>query len=249
MKPQAMKIKVLGSSSAGNCYIIGNDTDAILLECGLPFKEIQRGADFKLNRIKACVMSHNHGDHSKGFKGVLQSGIPLYCSEGTAKAINLTPERFRAIGHGHTVHVNGWRVSSFDVDHDVPEPLGFIIEHPEAGKILFITDTYILKWDFSVDYFDVIMIEANYCEDIAKQIREKRGDDFVNKRRLNQHMSFQTAIKTLEKLTIKPTCQIVLIHLSDGMTDAKRFVKETQEKFGVSTVCAAPGVEINLTGY
>jgi len=70
-----MKIKILGSSSNGNCYIIGNDTNAILLECGLNFKEIQKGLDFNLQRVKACVISHNHGDHSKGFKGVLQSGL------------------------------------------------------------------------------------------------------------------------------------------------------------------------------
>ena len=245
-----MKIKVLGSSSKGNCYIIGNDTNAILLECGLNFKEIQKGLDFNLQRVKACVLSHNHSDHSKGHKGVLQSGIPLYCSEGTAKAINLTPERYQKIQHTSNVKIDDWTVWAFSVDHDVPEPLGFIIEHPEAGKILFVTDTYILKWDLSSFHFDCILIEANYCEGIAKQIREQKGgNEKLERRRVHQHMSFQTALKTLEKLPIHSGCQIVLIHLSDGMTDAKRFVKEVQEIYGVSTVCAAPGVEINLKGY
>jgi len=244
-----MKIKVLGSSSKGNCYIIGNDTNAILLECGLQFKEIQKGLDFNLQRVKACILTHNHGDHSKGFKGVLQSGIPLYCSKGTAEALKLTPERYRKIQHTSNVKIDDWTVWAFSVDHDVPEPLGFIIEHPEAGRILFVTDTYILKWDLSDFHFDCIMIEANYCEEIAEQMRKSKGDDFVNGRRIKQHMSFQTALKTLEKLPIHSGCQIVLIHLSDGMTDAKRFVKEVQGIYGVSTVCAAPGVEINLKGY
>ncbi len=180
---------------------------------------------------------------------VLGSGIPLYCSKGTAEAKKLTPERYEAIKHGSTRKINDWTIRAFSVDHDAAEPLGFIIEHPTAGKILFVTDTYILRHDLSKFEFDCIMIEANYCEDIAKQTREAKGDNYVNKRRLKQHMSFQTALKTLEKLTIKPSCQIVLIHLSDGMTDARRFEQTTQEKFGVPTVCAAPGIEINLTQY
>ena len=244
-----MKIKILGSSSDGNCYVIGNDTDAILLECGLTFKEIQKGLDFNLAKVQACVITHNHDDHMKGFKGVLQSGIPLYCSEGTAKAKGLTPERYDRLTHGSTRVIGKWTVRSFSVDHDVPEPLGFIITHPDAGKILFVTDTYILRHDLSAFHFDCIMIEANYCEDIAKQIRESKGNKYVEARRLKQHMSFQTALRTLERLPIHSGAQIVLIHLSDGMTHAKRFEQVTQERFGVPTTCAAPGIEINLKGY
>ncbi len=245
-----MKIKVLGSSSKGNCYIIGNDTDAILLECGLPFKEIQKGLDFKLQHVKACVVSHEHGDHFKAHKDILQCGIPLYCSKGTAESKELTQERYETIQHGSIRTIHNWTVRAFLVDHDAAEPLGFIVEHPDAGKILFVTDTYILRYDLSKWNFDCIMIEANYCEEIADEMRQsKKGNAYVEKRRLKQHMSFQTALKTLEKLSIKPSCKIVLIHLSDGMTDAKRFERVTQEKFGVPTVCTEPGTVINLEGY
>ena len=244
-----MKIKILGSSSAGNCYVIGNDTDAILLECGLKFDDIQKGLDFNLQKVRACITSHEHGDHFRAHTQILGSGIPLYCSQGTAGAKGLTAERYQSIKHGSTRKIGNWTIRSFSVDHDAAEPLGFIIQHPEAGKILFVTDTYILRHDLSSWHFDCIMIESNYCEDIAKEIRESKGNKFVERRRLKQHMSFQTALKTLEKLPIHGGCQIVLIHLSDGMTDAKRFERVTQEKFGVPTVCANPGVEINLKPY
>lgn len=244
-----MKIKILGSSSAGNCYVIGNDTDAILLECGLKFDDIQKGLEYNLQKVKACIVSHEHGDHFKAHTQVLGSGIPLYCSEGTAKAKGLTAERYQVIKHGICRNVGEWNIYAFSVDHDASEPLGFIIYHPEAGNILFVTDTYILRHDLSNWHFDCIMIEANYCEDIAKEIRESKGNKFVERRRLKQHMSFQTALTTLERLPIHSGCQIVLIHLSDGMTHAKRFEQTTQEKFGVPTTCAAPGVEINLMSY
>lgn len=239
-----LNIKVLGSSSKGNCYLIGDEKDAILLECGLNFKDIQKGVGYNLQRIKACVVTHNHSDHIKGYKGIIGSGIPLYCSKGTAEAVGLTPERYMQLEHGKTREINGWVIKPFNVDHDVPEPLGFVIE--KSGKrILFITDTYILRYDFQNWNFDYILIEANYCEEIAEEIRKKKGDDYVNKRRLKQHMSFQTAVKTLERLNLSGCSQIVLIHLSDGMTDAKRFVKTVQEQFGIPTEIAVPELQIN----
>lgn len=242
----SLSIKVLGSSSKGNCYLIGDENDAILLECGLNFKDIKKGVGYNLHAIKACIVTHNHGDHIKGYKGVLESGIPLYCSKGTAVAVGLTPEHYRTLSHGVTKVINGWfSIKPFTVDHDVPEPLGFIIE-ANGKRILFVTDTYILRYDFKNWDFDCIMMEANYCEKIAKEIRKNKGDDYVNKRRLKQHMSFQTAVKTLEKLNLQNTSQIVLIHLSDGMTDAKRFVKVVQERFGIPTEIAVPELKIQF---
>jgi len=38
-----MKLKVLGSGSSGNCYLLENESEALMLECGLPFK----GAKFQ----------------------------------------------------------------------------------------------------------------------------------------------------------------------------------------------------------
>lgn len=32
-----MKLKVLGSGSSGNCYILESETEALIIEVGLPF--------------------------------------------------------------------------------------------------------------------------------------------------------------------------------------------------------------------
>ena len=34
-----MRLKVLGSGSSGNCYILENDNEALIIEAGLPFME------------------------------------------------------------------------------------------------------------------------------------------------------------------------------------------------------------------
>lgn len=37
-----MELKVLGSSSNGNCYILDNGKEALILEAGVRFQEVKR---------------------------------------------------------------------------------------------------------------------------------------------------------------------------------------------------------------
>jgi len=53
-------IKVIGSGSSGNCYLANFNGTQILLECGLPFKVIQKALNFKLSSIEACLVTHEH---------------------------------------------------------------------------------------------------------------------------------------------------------------------------------------------
>ena len=55
----------LASSSHGNCYIVSDSTTTVLLECGIPFRRIKKGLGFDLSNIRACLVSHEHKDHSK----------------------------------------------------------------------------------------------------------------------------------------------------------------------------------------
>jgi hypothetical protein len=52
-----MEIKTLASSSKGNCYIIGRE---LMIECGIPLKEIKRKGGFKVHEIQSCLVSHEH---------------------------------------------------------------------------------------------------------------------------------------------------------------------------------------------
>jgi phosphoribosyl 1,2-cyclic phosphodiesterase len=53
-------LKVIGSSSQGNSYILNSNTGSLLIDCGIRFKEIQRAFDFNLSGIKGCLISHEH---------------------------------------------------------------------------------------------------------------------------------------------------------------------------------------------
>lgn len=237
-----MILQIINSDSKGNCYLLKNDSATLLIECGVKFDEIKKANNFNVLNISACLISHEHADHSKAFKGVTGSGIPLISSNGTFKALGVPPElRTHTAAHGKTLKVKDWTIKSIDVNHDAAEPLGFILEHKETGPILFLTDLYLLDFDLSAFKFKTVIIEANYCELLAEDWRKSKGVKFVEKRRVTSHMSFQTTIKTLETFNLSECENIVLIHLSDGLTNAQQFKTITEQRFGITTTIADAG--------
>ena len=73
-----MRLKVLGSGSKGNCYILENETEALVIEAGLPLMEVKRALDFNVKKIKAVIVSHVHGDHHKYWHEYVMAGIPVF---------------------------------------------------------------------------------------------------------------------------------------------------------------------------
>ncbi len=56
-----MFIRCIGSSSKGNCYAIYADNgEILLLDAGMPRKEIFKGIDFNISGVVGCLVSHGH---------------------------------------------------------------------------------------------------------------------------------------------------------------------------------------------
>ena len=55
-----MKFKVLGTGSSGNCYLIQDEKECLVVETGLPFKEVKKALDFDIGKIQGVVISHKH---------------------------------------------------------------------------------------------------------------------------------------------------------------------------------------------
>lgn len=138
-----MDIKVLGSSSKGNCYRITDGNTPLLLECGLPFKAIQRQLHFQLSGISGVLITHEHGDHAKSVKDMMKAGIDCYMSQGTAEALKLSGHRVKVVQAKKQFKLGTWTVLPFDVQHDCAEPLGFLLANLAGDKLLYATDTYI----------------------------------------------------------------------------------------------------------
>lgn len=55
-----MHLRVIGSSSRGNSYVLKSNTGSLLIDCGVPFKQIQKAVDFNMSNIQGCLVTHEH---------------------------------------------------------------------------------------------------------------------------------------------------------------------------------------------
>ncbi len=55
-----MKLKVLSSGSIGNCYLLECNNEILILDCGIPIKDIKIGLDFNLGGIQGVLVTHAH---------------------------------------------------------------------------------------------------------------------------------------------------------------------------------------------
>lgn len=46
-----MRLIVLGSNSLGNCYILENKKEALIIEAGVPFQEVKKAMNYDIGKI------------------------------------------------------------------------------------------------------------------------------------------------------------------------------------------------------
>lgn len=237
-----MTLTITGSSSKGNGYVLQNDSEALLIEAGVKLIEMKKALDFNTAKVKGCIISHQHNDHAGYAKDYEDAGIPLLALPEVIQAKRLG-RLAKAIQPGKGYIFGNFRVLPFPVMHDVPCE-GFLIEHPETGRILFFTDTYAMQYDFTgVSHW---MIEANYADDILNRNINKGSLHPEMKKRLHtSHMSLKNAIGILRRSDLSATKDILLIHLSDGNSDQERFKREVRLATGKRTTIAKPWLRLD----
>ncbi len=232
-----LTITTLASSSAGNAYLLDDGKSPLLLEAGIPFKDIQRGTGFRVSSLAGCFVSHAHGDHSKAVKDLMKAGVDVYSSAGTIRSLGIDSHRAKVVKAQETFTVGSWRILPFDVQHDVEEPLGFLMAHKSGDKVLFATDTYYIKYRFSG--ITHLMIECNYSlrildENIAAGIIPKA----MRGRLLKSHFSLEHVKGFLRVNDLSKLREIHLLHLSDNNSDEEIFKREIQEIVGKPVLIA-----------
>lgn len=224
-----MKLRIIGTGSKGNAYVLENEHEALLIEAGVNIKEIKQALYFDYSKVVGCIVTHEHLDHCKSANDLMRLGIDVYTGAKTHQKINGDAiHRAMPIASRETIKLGNFKIMAFDVKHDAVEPLGFLIEHPDCGKVLFLTDTYYCKYTFPG--LNNIIIEANYSKEI---IDKKYGPDsdkeFLRNRILKSHFSLANCKDMLKANDLRQVNNIVLIHLSDSNSDEKQFQKEVYE--------------------
>ena len=71
---------------ASNCYLITNDTDAVLIDCSTPLATVQDALAKQNAALRAVLCTHGHFDHLLTADEVRKAfGVPLYLHEQDAE--------------------------------------------------------------------------------------------------------------------------------------------------------------------
>lgn len=245
-----MKLTVLASGSSGNGYLLEGRNSALVIECGVKPAELFKRTGVKPGKIAGCLVSHEHGDHAAYVDMYAALGLRIYASRGTIEQA-IKPgslARFSILVPMESKIIGDFIVRPFDVRHDAAEPLGFIVEHQELGRLAFVTDTRMVPYTFKSYKLDHIMIEANYSD----LILDERVEDGVLEiaraaRTRNTHMSIDSAIDFVCTNETERLKNVILIHLSGQNSAPHSFVKKMRDMILFANVIAArPGLEVEL---
>lgn len=246
MEGLGMRMTCLGSGSSGNCYLLEAADGVLMVEAGIRFIEVKKALRFKISGIVGCLVTHEHKDHSKSLKDVIGCGIRVLALDEVFQSQGITNRAFcKSIEPMHGYKVGGFKVFAFPVAHDVP-CVGFVIEHEEMGKLLFVTDTMMLE--YRVPSLNHIMLEANYADDILQYNIENGIVPFAMRDRLlHSHMELETVKGIIAANDMANVNEVILIHLSGNNSDGGRFAREISGVSGKPTYVATAGTTFDLS--
>ena len=129
----SLYISSLNSGSNGNCYYIGNQNEAVLIDAGLSCRETEMRIErsrLSFSKIKAVFISHEHSDHTRGVSVISRKyQIPVYITAETHKSgrLRLESHLVRHFSSYSPVNIGGLSVNAFPKQHDASEPHSFTV--------------------------------------------------------------------------------------------------------------------------
>jgi phosphoribosyl 1,2-cyclic phosphodiesterase len=231
------KLKVLGSGSSGNAYIITCKDGTLLVELGIKWTDILQGLEFNTSKVVGCLCSHLHGDHSLSIKNAIKSNLSVYSCKQVASKFDgveaLTERKKHKIG--------GFTVTPLSVPHSV-ECYSFIIEHDEFGKLVFCTDCIDLP--YKVKGCHHLLCECNW--DMEVIIDNAFEEDYVRSMH-EEHMEKLQTLEVLRRHLNVDLQNIVLLHMSSSNILPKATRDFMRRELGFNNVfLGRRGLEIEL---
>ena len=174
----ALYFASLNSGSNGNCYYIGNDTEAVLVDAGISCRETERRMrklDLPMERVKAIVISHEHGDHIKGAAVLAKRyQLPVYMTTKTwsSGVTGMLKDGLQSFTAHQPIVIGALSVIPFPKWHDANDPHSFMIES-DGIRIGVFTDIG-APCEHVIRYFSqchAAFLEANYDEEMLENGR------------------------------------------------------------------------------
>lgn len=241
-----MFMRVISTGSTkGNCYALQSDAgEILLLDCGCNYKKILRGIDYKISKVVGCLLTHIHGDHKKSFKDLMNAGVQIYTNDETVENLNvMTGELMISLPERRPRFLTSdFTVTPFYVPHDGTPNFGYIISHPEMGRMIYATDFMHFPCSFKNMDINHFLIECNHMDDAPE-----RGS-FKFEHSIWGHSSLSTVKEIIRVNKTTSLRTVTLCHLSDGWGNPDRMQKEVQEVAGeyAKVQIAKPGLDVDL---
>ena len=227
-----MKLKCLGSSSAGNCYLLtSNSGETLILDCGIPIKEIKKGLDWNIKDVVGVLCTHKHLDHSKSVKDFENMGIPV-CKPYETLLMNqfLANSYFTVRTFDLTTIDGSW--THTDANGEPCPIFGFLITHKEMGRMLYITDCKVIKWKFkSINH---ILLGVNYDKDMIYPDNEGKKNHIFG-----GHMEIGTACEFVKANNSDSLHNVIMCHLSADNADSDKFIERMKKACPAANVYVA----------
>ncbi|MEO6290723.1 MAG: MBL fold metallo-hydrolase [Ginsengibacter sp.] len=243
-------ITSLNSGSNGNCYYVGNEREAILVDAGISCREIEKRMKrlgLHIQKVKAVFVSHEHSDHIKGINVLSKKyNLPVYTTATTLSHGGLSLEKHlvrQFIAHEQVV-IGDISIIPFPKPHDACDPYSFIICSNKI-KVGVFTDIG-ESCDHLILHFKqchAAFLEANYDTTML----EKGSYPYYLKKRISGgkgHLSNSQALDIFIKHRPAYMSHLFLSHLSKN-NNCPVLVEElfTKHAGGVQIIVASRYVE------
>ncbi|KLT66967.1 MBL fold metallo-hydrolase [Pedobacter sp. BMA] len=215
----------INSGSNGNCYYVGNQDEAVLIDVGLTCKEVEKRMmrlGLSIHKVKAVFISHEHSDHIKGLSVFAKKyNLPVYISTPTLKSSKLLLNEgvTYPIGHTQSFNIGNLKVLAFSKFHDAADPYSFTVEY-NGIRVGVFTDIGAVC-DRLINQFrtcHAAFLESNYCT----QMLANGNYPYFLKRRITSghgHLSNTQALELFQNHKPEFMSHLLLSHLSKDNND------------------------------
>jgi phosphoribosyl 1,2-cyclic phosphodiesterase len=218
-------ITSLNSGSNGNCYYVGNEHEAVLIDAGISCRETEKRMKrlgLSISKVKAVFISHEHTDHISGLPTLAKKySLPIYITPGTLQHLRINFNEYRFINFiaNQPVIIGELAVTAFNKFHDASDPHSFIVTCRDITVGVF-TDLGIACQNLVTHFAKchAAFLEANYDDEML----DNGGYPFYLKQRIrggNGHLSNKQALELFINHRPAFMSHLLLSHLSKNNND------------------------------
>ena len=224
------KLKIISTGSSGNCYILEENGQIVILDVGIRMADIKKGIGFRIADIITVFSSHGHKDHCQSERKFINMGADVFAPYHSENLMQ--------------VHKNkGWYFRSFDLPHGDCPNAGTYIMSPEGHKIVYATDFQYCSYKFTKLGINTFLIECNHDDEFGKEENEGHWEHSVR-----DHSSVSTVCEFLRVNKTDEMRTVILCHTSENNLNVKDAVYRVKDVVGenVNVYVAGKGLSIEL---